>query len=64
MRSRGYAAADGVGSRQCTERSVYALSCVAVSLVEFTVNHIAFIARFSRYPLWAPFTRSLSPLGC
>lgn len=26
---------------------VYALSCGAVSLVEFTVNHIAFIARFS-----------------
>lgn len=29
------------------ERGVYALSCGAVSLVEFTVNHIAFIARFS-----------------
>lgn len=30
-----------------TERSVYALSCGTVSLLEFTVNHIAFIARFS-----------------
>lgn len=33
--------------RCSTERSVYALSCGTVSLVEFTVNHIAFIARFS-----------------
>lgn len=49
MRSRGFAAADRVGERavHCAERSVYALSCGAVSLAEFTVNHIAFIARFS-----------------
>lgn len=33
--------------RSATERSVYALSCGTVSLVEFIVNHIAFIARFS-----------------
>lgn len=33
--------------RRSIERGVYALSCGAVSLVEFTVNHIAFIARFS-----------------
>ena len=33
--------------RRSAERTVYALSCGTVSLVEFTVNHIAFIARFS-----------------
>lgn len=31
----------------CWKERVYALSCGAVSLLEFTVNHIAFIARFS-----------------
>lgn len=33
--------------RSFAERPVYAFSSAAVSQLEFTVNHIAFIARFS-----------------
>lgn len=46
-RSRHCSAQRSERQRRSIERAVYALSCGAVSLVEFTVNHIAFIARFS-----------------